>query len=186
MSANPEHKLPIMSRHPQDGWVLADPYPMSPPTRRAFRGLIRALCPPPPGPVLPDLEDRIEMHMRRMLRYMVPIVALGFVLSIYLVDWAPLWRGRAFSRIQRLDRTRAEAVLTEMGESRSPIVRMLVLGVRGLVLSTFYDQDEVHAAMGWKPVPFLTERVALRQRLLEGGAARPEDFLAERIEKGAA
>lgn len=192
--SHPDRRLPVAGRHPGDGWELADPYPMSRATRRAFHGLIRALCPPPPAPTLPDLEERIELHVRRMLRYMVPIVAFGFVLSVHVVDWAPLWRFRAWSRIQKLDRKRAERILTEMGESPSPVVRMLLLGVRGLVLSTFYDQDEVHAAIGFRPLPFFAERIVLRRRLLSGGAARAEDFIVPRvdeeevprIEKGAA
>lgn len=150
---------------------------MSGPTRRAFRGLIRVLCPPPPGPTLPDLEDRIELHVRRMLSYMVPVVALGFVVAVHVVDFAPMWRFRAWSRLQRLDRDDAERLLTEMGRSRSPFVRMLILAVRGLVLSTFYDQEETHAAMGWKPLPFLTERIRLRERLLAGEPISPADHV---------
>jgi hypothetical protein len=175
-TSTPGHKLPLFARHPDDGWVLADPYPMGVSTRRALRASIRALCPPPPGPTLPDLEDRIELHVRRMLRYMVPLVALGFVLSVHLADWAPLWRFRAFSRMRNPDRDRAERILTEMGESSSPVVRMLVLGLRGLVLSTFYDQDEVHAAMEYRPLPFLSERVLERQRLLEPARAERSTF----------
>jgi hypothetical protein len=159
-----------MKRHPDDGWVLADPYPMRDSTRRALRGLIRALCAPPPGPQLPDLEERLELHVRRMLMYMVPIVARAFVLSVHLVDWSPVWRLRATSRVQRLPRERAERVLSALGVSRFTVVRTLILGVRALVLSTFYDQDEVHRAMGYEPVPFLTERVVLRGRLLESAA----------------
>jgi hypothetical protein len=108
---------------------------------------------------------------------MVPVVALGFVVSLFIVDSSPIWRLRAASRIQKMDHARAEQMLREMGESRSPLVRMLILGVRGLVLSTFYDQDEIHAAMQWKPLPFLDERIALRQRLLRGEPARAEDNL---------
>jgi hypothetical protein len=155
-----------MKRHPDDGWVLADPYPMRLSTRRALRGLIRALCPPPPGPQLPDLEERLELHVRRMLMYMVPVVALGFVLSVHLLDWSPIWRLRGASRIQRLPREDAEHAIAALVVSPSTVARTLILGVRALVLSTFYDQDEAHRAMGYEPVPFLTERVALRGRLL--------------------
>jgi hypothetical protein len=169
--------IALLQRHPQDGWVLADPYPMSGPSRRALRGLIRVLCPPPPGPTLPDLEDRIEVHVRRMLMYMVPLVAWGFSLSLIIVDWAPIWRFAAPRRIQHLDRERAERVLVEMGESRSGVVRTMILGIRGLVLSTFYDQDEAHRAMGWQPLPFLTGRIDLRRRLLAGEEPRPEDAI---------
>lgn len=147
-------------------------------TRRALRGLIRALC--PPEPVLPNLEERIELHVRRMLRYMVPVVAFGFVLAVHVVDWAPLWRFAAARRIQHLGRDRAEHVLTEMGESLSSVVRAMILGVRGLVLSTYFDQDEVHVAMGWEPLPFLVERGELRQRILAGEPTLPADRLGTR------
>jgi hypothetical protein len=112
-----------------------------------------------------------------MLQYMVPVVALGFVVALFIVDFSPIWRLRAFSRVQKMDHGRAEQMLHEMGESGSPLIRMLILGVRGLVLSTFFDQDEIHAAMKWKPLPFFDERVALRQRLLLGEPARAEDSL---------
>ena len=176
----PSLSLVTGRRHPGDGWALADPYPMGGATRRALRGLIRALCPPPPGPQLPDLEDRIEIHVRRMLMYMVPIVALGFSISVHLLDWSPVWRFSAARRLQHLDRDRAEDVLRELGESQAPLVRTMILGIRGLVLSTFYDQDEVHAAMSWEPLPFINERVQLRQRLLAGEAPRPEDRMGTR------
>ena len=116
---------------------------------------------------------------------MVPIVAFSFVVGVILVDWAPLFRLSAWRRIQNLDRDRAERVLTDMGESRSPLVRTLILGVRGIVLSTFYDQDEVHDAMGWRPLPFFSARVALRNRLLAGGTAEPQDHLGTRLDESA-
>jgi hypothetical protein len=165
--------LTTQQRHPGDGWILADPYPVRDTTRRALRGLIRIVCPPVPH--LEDLEDRIEIHVRRMLRYMLPVVAFGFVVSVHALDWAPLWRGVAFRRLQRLDRDRAEQLLTQMGESRSGIVRAMILGVRGLVLSTFFDQDEVHRAMDWHPLPFLVERMELRERLLAGASPTVQD-----------
>jgi hypothetical protein len=180
VTEQPPRRLPVAApkRHPDDGWTLADPYPMRDVTRRALRGLIRALC--PPEPALPDLEERIELHVRRMLRYMVPIVALGFVLAVHVVDWAPIWRFAAGRRIQNLDRDRAEHVLSDLGESQSGVVRAMILGVRGLVLSTYFDQDEVHRAMGWEPLPFLVRRSELRQRILAGERATAADRLGTR------
>lgn len=155
-----------MRRHPNDGWIFADPYPMWASTTRALRGLVRAMCPGLAGFELSDGEERVELHVRRMLRYMPPIVASGFVLAVHLLDWAPIWRLAAVSRIQRLPQLRAERVLMDMIESRSALVRTLLLAVRGITLSTFYDQDETHRAMGFHPLPFLSDRVELRRRLL--------------------
>jgi hypothetical protein len=168
-------KTSTLDRHPKDGWTVAEPYPMGPATRAAFRGLIPVLCPPPPAPQLADLEDRIELHVRRIMRYFPPLVAIGFCLAIHLIDWSPIWRFVAFSRVRKLDRARAEAVLDGLGASRSPAIRTLILGVRGVVMSTYYDQDEVHAAIDYAPIPWLRSRIALRERIVAGGAETPED-----------
>jgi hypothetical protein len=53
-----------------------------------------------------------------------------------------------------------------MSRSRSALIRTMIVGIRGITLSTFYDQDETHRAMGYVPLPFLSERIALRRRLL--------------------
>lgn len=165
----------VPQRHPDDGWQLADPFPMDGASRRALRGILRALCPPPPAPSPPDLEDRLELHVRRLLRYMPLPIALGFFLAIHLLDWSPVWRGVALRRVQHLDKARAERLLTDIGMSPSPLVRVLILAARGVALSVYFDQDEVHEAIGYRPVPFLVERIAVRRRLLAGEAPRPED-----------
>ena len=172
-----------MKRHPEDEFLLADPYPMSPSARQALRGAIRVLCPPRPS--FPDLEDRIELHVRRMLQYMPKAVALGFSLAALLVDWAPVWRFVALGRLGALPRDRAERVLTEMSTSRWSVVRTMLVAVRGLVLSTFYDQDEVHEAMRYRPMPFLTERVQAREQLL-AIAPKPKPGRSDRAFDGGA
>jgi hypothetical protein len=158
-------------RHTSEGWILASPYPMAPFTRRALRGLIRVICPPEPAPQLIDLEDRIEDHLRRLLRYMLPHVAFGFCLAVILLDWAPLWRCMGIRRIQHQPREEAAGVLTAIGVSGSAFLRTLVLGVRGSILSTYCDQDEVHLALGYAPVPFIASRIELRRSLLREPSA---------------
>ena len=133
--------------------------------------------------MLPDLEDRIELHVRRMLQYMVPIVAFGFVLAVLIVDLAPIWRFVAPRRMRTLDRDRAERLLGEMGRSRWKVIRTMILGIRGIVVSAFYDQDEAHQAMNFHPLPFFTNRIQLRQRLLAGETADAEDALGAARER---
>lgn len=154
-----------MKRHPDDGWVLADPAPMGAGTSRALRGLIRALCWMPAG-CDDAMQHRVELHVRRMLRYLPPGAAWLFALSIHALDLCPMWLGLGLRRLQSLERDQAEAVIERVAHSRSVLVRTLLLGVRTLTQSTFYDQDEVHAAIGVEPVPFVRERIAVRERLL--------------------
>ena len=167
-------------RHPQDGWIMGDVYPMRPFTQRALAGLAHAMCPPPPAPQLVDLEARVRLQVGRMLRYMNPLVAFGFCVAVVLLDWSPLWRFTSRHRIQSLDQDRAGDVLEAIGRSRVAVLRLLILGVRGMILSVYFDQDEVHAAMDYAPSPFIAERIQLRKKLLAGKAEDASDMLGVR------
>jgi hypothetical protein len=153
-------------RHPSEGWVLAHRYPMPAFARRALRGVIRGVCPPEPAPQLVDLEDRIEDHLLRFIHYMPAHVALGFCFAVLLLDWAPIWTFSAGRRLQHLERDRAAAIVAKLDQSRSPFLRTMLLGVRGSILSTYYDQDEVHRALDYAPARFIASRIDLRKRLL--------------------
>lgn len=161
-----------LSRHPDDGWVMADPYPLGTAARRSLRALIVTLCPAAPAPNSPELLDRVELHVRHFLRYMHPLAAWGFTLCLVLLDWAPRFLFVSVKRLHALGRSRASRLLSEMVSGRFAFLRTLVVAVRGLVLSAYFDQDEVHQAIGYAPLPFLSERVE-RRRLLLGAAPLP-------------
>lgn len=173
-------RVNVPVRHPNDGWIMGDVYPMSPFTKRALQGLARAMCPPAPAPQLGDLEARVRLQVGRMLRYMNPLVAFGFCIAVWLLDWSPLWRFESIHRVQSLEPARAADILGRLGFSRVPLVRLLVLGVRGMILSVYFDQDEVHAAMDYAPAPFIAQRIQLRARILEGTAPIAGDMLGAR------
>lgn len=175
LAAPAEGGTPSLRRNPLDGWRMADPWPMSRSTLAALRGLIVALLPPPPAPAVPP--ERILEHSRRVIRYLPHVMTRGFVLTLHLLDWAPLWRFKSFHRLRSLPQDRAAAVLAGLGESRLAVFRQLIMAARGVVLSTYFDQPEVHEALGYDPVPFLRGRLALRARLLAGEPAAPEDML---------
>jgi hypothetical protein len=144
---------------------------MSERVRARFRALIAILLPPPPAPQLPDMIDRVELYVRRFMSHMHPIAARGMWLSIVVLDWAPRLLFKSFRRLHRIDRKEANAILRQMGESSNAIWRSLLLGVRALVLSAYFDQDEVHRAIHYSPVPFMRNRLKLRRRLLRPAAA---------------
>ena len=166
-----------VDRHHDDGWRQADPIPMGRSTERVTRAMIRALLPPPPAPTTADMEDVVYRHLRVMLRYMPPFAATGFVLLLHLLDWSPLWRFQSLRRLSSLPRERAAAVLKGIAESRLLPLRMMMIGPKGLILSTYFDQDAVNRHLGWEARDFTRQRIALRQRLLAGEAARPEDHI---------
>lgn len=157
-----------LSRHPDDGWKLAEPYPLGAAKRRSLRALIVTLCPAAPAPCSPELFDRVELHVRHFLRYMHPLAAFGFGLCLLLLDWAPRFLFVSVKRLHALSRARASRLLSDMVSGRFAFLRTLVVAVRGLVLSAYFDQDEVHQAIGYAPLPFLRERVERRRLLLLG------------------
>jgi hypothetical protein len=106
---------------------------------------------------------------------MPALTAIGFVLAIHLLEWAPLWTFMAFSRLSRLDATRADEVLSRLDESRIGLVRTMMIGMRGVILSTWFDQAAVHEALDYEPAAFMRERIALRSRIVGGGEAGSSD-----------
>lgn len=163
--AVPSARAPL-ARHPDDGFVLAKPYPLGPRSLRALNALIVALCPPPPAPTAPDMVERVAAHVRTFMSYMPPLAAWVMWLSIHLLDWAPLYLFAATRRMHRLPPARASVMLTEMVSGRYSFLRTVLVAIRGLILNAYFDQDEVHAAIGYEPLPFLRERIERRRQLL--------------------
>jgi CHASE2 domain-containing sensor protein len=168
-SSFPGRPLPLaqmVERHPNDGWKLAEPLPMSAASERALEGVVRALLPPRPAPRTLELDRRVTQHVRRMLRYMLPPLALGFVLLIRLLDLAPLWRFQAFSRLSKLEPAEGSKILQGIATSRFMLVRLMMLGPKAVVLSTYFDQDECHKVLDYEPKGFLRERIQRRETLM--------------------
>lgn len=164
-----------LSRHPQDGWILADPYPMRRSTHRAFLAIIRALI--PPEPVLPGIVEQVDDGARRLMRYMHPMIAFSFCVMVHLLDWSPLWRLRSWRRLRSLSQPRASDLLGSLAESRFTLIRTLLVGAKGAILSTYFDLPAVHERMRHDPRPFMLGRIALRQRLVAGGQPTAADLI---------
>lgn len=156
----------VAARHPADGWHLAEPFPLGRGSIRRFRALVKALLPPAPAPSIPGIETRIVDHVRRMMRYMPrPVARLGIPFLLLALEWSPFWSRGRLRRLSSLAPGDAAQVLTGVAESRHLLVRMLMLAPKALVLSTYFDQDDVHRALNYEPRSFFAERIALRTRL---------------------
>jgi hypothetical protein len=166
------------TRHPDDGFRLAVPYPMGARTLRVLEAMVAALLPPPPAPRSEAIDGRVILYVRVLLQYMPRITAFGFVLLLHLLNFAPLWRFRHLRTLTRLSVAEASAVLHGLSVSRALVVRMLMLGPKGVVLSGYFDQDEVHAALDYEPLGFFRERIARRKALLAGA---PEDMAEQAL-----
>jgi hypothetical protein len=160
-----------LERHPNDGWRLADPYPLGARTRRVLRAVVGAICPPSPAPRSRALLSRVEVGSRRMLRYAHPFVARCLALGLLFLDWLPILTLSSTGRLQSLESARASALLARWAHSRILLLRLLIQGARGLILSVYFDQSEVHDALHYDPVGFMRERIALRRHLLTAAPA---------------
>ncbi|MFH1463831.1 MAG: hypothetical protein ABIO70_05565 [Pseudomonadota bacterium] len=174
----------VAGAHPDDGWPLAEPWLMSPSALASLDGLVRALCPGPPAPWSQSIAAQTALGTRTFLRYLPPLLGIGFALAIRLLDWSPVWRLRGLFRLRDMDREAAGALLQSMAESRLKPLRLLMMGARAAVLSSYYDLEEVHSAMGYHPMPFLQQRTDLRRRLLTGERPTEADLMGPSVEAG--
>lgn len=160
-----------------DRFVRARPETLSPGSQRAFRLLARTICPIEAVPGFPDAVERVEAYVLGQLPYMNPLIRWALGPLCRLADWSPLWRFRGIRPLRSLSRERATAELDGMVHSPYALVRNTFFPLRALIMAGYYDQPEVHVAMNYAPVPFITERIAFRARLMAGEAPRPSDRL---------
>lgn len=158
-----------LARHPKDAFVFAEPWPMSDGLVRIFHGLIRAMC--PPEPVVPDMERRIEQQVRRMMRYMHPMVATAFTFALRTLEWSPLWRLGKVKRLSQMSRDEASALMEKLSTSRIGLIGDMVAGARAAVLAPYYDLEEIGRHIGWEPVPFMRERLSAVAKIRAGRPA---------------
>ena len=168
-----------------DGWILADPYPLSAGNLSLLTAMVAAVSPMDDGPQDEGLVDRVVEVVRIQLAYFRPALALGFIAGMWVLDLCPLWSFRGLRRLRSLPRKEAAGHLLRLERSHFSLSRQLVFTVRAATLSAYFDQPEVHAAMGYHPVPHMRERIALHQRIKAGGVGRDEDLLEPRSIDGA-
>ncbi|HVU03594.1 MAG TPA: hypothetical protein VHE30_17665 [Polyangiaceae bacterium] len=161
----PSEVGPGLARHPADGWQLASPRPLGPYARRVLRALVSALCPGGDAPRSPELDLRVEESARVFLSYMHPVVAALLAVGLVVLDFLALLAGTS-TRLHRMPANEASRVLARFSRSSLLPLRLLVRGVRSLVLSVYFDQGEVHRALRYAPVPFIAERVKRRTELM--------------------
>ena len=116
------------------------------------------------------------------MRYLPPVMGLGLGPMMVVLDWSPLWRLRGLRPLHLWDRAEAAQHLQLLASSRFKPIRLMLMAARAAVLSVYYDQDEVHEAMGYDPLPFLQGRADLRRRLMDGEEAKPEDLIGPHAE----
>jgi len=81
-----------------------------------------------------------------------------------------------------MERAEASKFADELGTSPGRAMRLLLLGVKGIILSAYFDQDEVHRVLGYDPIPFMESRVGLRRRLLAGERPTVQDRVGTRAD----
>src|SRR5690606_36525541 len=99
------------------------------------------------------------------------------------LDVAPIALLKSRKRLRDMERAEASQFLTQLAQK--PVGANLVFAARMAVLSQYFDQDEVTEAIGYTPVPFMVERIALRKRLLADETPEPEDMIGPYSETAA-
>ncbi len=164
---------PVPQRHPNDAWTLADPMRVGKRTNRVLLKLADAIMPPSPRTET-TVVDAVR-HARISLRYMPRPSAVGFLLGMRVLNWAPLWRLRGLRPLTALPTEAARRHLRAITQSRWLAARLLMYGPLGLFMSFYFDRDYVHRELGYAPIGFIADRIALRRRWIEGDELTPDD-----------
>lgn len=141
---------------------------------KTSRAIVASLA----GTVLPK-EGRDRETIRYVVRFvddfipfMPTLMRLGFPLGLLLMQWGTVVSLIALKPFTLLSDRLRERYLHRWSESPFALFRALAQGIRGLILSAYYEQPKVQLAMGYTPADFLVECRARREALIvaEGDA----------------
>ena len=164
-SEHPE-RLGTPTRHPNDGWTLAEPLQVGNATRKLLHTLVDAVIADEPR-TNTTIED-VARHVLVSLQYMLRSTQIGFLVGVHLLNWSPLWRFRGLRPLTRRSTDDVRHLLGEVGQSRWLPARLLMLAPQGLIMSTYFDQPYVHEAIDYAPESFVRSRIDLRKAWLAG------------------
>jgi len=165
-AGTPHGPNPVLARHPDDGWTLAEPLQVGVRMHRILIRLADLIVPPSPRTDT-TLQD-VTGHALISLRYMPRSTATIFLLGMRLLNWSPVWRLRGLRPLTALPAETARRHLMGIVTSRWLPMRLLMYGPVGLFMSSYFDQDYVHHELHYDPVPFVAERIELRRKWIDG------------------
>lgn len=164
-------------RHPEDSYPIAPPYPVGAATEHAIRSVMRVLLPEGDAPRSAELDERVYNQMLVSLQYMSKSTAQGILSVFHLLEWIPITRFGRPRRLSKLTRAEGSAIFNSIEASPLLPVRLLLLAPKALILSSYFDQPEVHEVLGYYPRKFTLDRIALRERIVaEGGADESDEI----------
>jgi hypothetical protein len=142
------------------------PRNLSPRSAAVLRAVIDALRPRGHG-FDQSIDEYVLLEIDHTLPCLPRLMRLGLPLGLRLLEWGPpLLVGRA-RRLTALDRQEARAYLQGWLDSRLTARRLLVHGLRALVMLAFYQHPSVLDAMGVRWDRRLVETVHLRAATLD-------------------
>jgi len=121
---------------------------LSPRTRRVVTALMDTII-PSEGPARPgatdvNLVDRLMDWLMGMVGTVAPLLIV-----CWLWEFCPLWSGRLarFSSLSLEDRT---GILEQWENSRRPLRRLALFGLKALFMAAFYNNPAVWPAIGYQ------------------------------------
>lgn len=132
------------------------------------------------GTVLPaegrdkDTIGYVVRFVDDFVPFMPALMRRGFPLGLLLLQWGTLVTLVALKPFTLLSDRVRERYLHRWAKSPIALFRALAQGVRGLILSAYYEQPKVHRALGYTPKEFLEECRERRAALID--AQGEEDY----------
>ena len=123
--------------------------------------LTHVTCPPDVAAL--GCEDRIIGDVELALGSFPPIMRLGIVAALVILEWfaviVPASFGRRFSALPRQGQ---EHYFAACWHHPLALVRQAMKGIKGLIAMAYYDLPEVKERLGYRPEPWIAQVRTMR------------------------
>lgn len=113
-----------------------------------------------------ETVERVVNYVDRFIPYLPRPMGMLFPLGLLLIQWGTFVTLTAAKPFSLLGAKARDRYLHHWGDSRFPLFRALLQGVRGLILSGYYATPSVYRAIGYTPDKHVARCKAKRIELM--------------------
>lgn len=143
------------------------PFKLSARACRVILALKSALIQVPPELVVRDVDHLLLLRAELLIRQFPRTFRWGFLMGIYLFDRLTFFFGHGVLRFVQLKDDSRRQYCDRWLHSRFRFFRDVITGLRGLVMVTYFSNQDIWQYIGYDPHTHVKQRIAMREALLK-------------------